>query len=75
MFYLRLYGARHTVKDSSDSERTPAVATRTTLSVYQGKDRIAHTTAFVTPVMEHWLEQEIAQWFHHEASIRRSIAP
>ena len=25
-------------------------------------DRIAHTTAFVTPVMENWLEQEIAQW-------------
>ena len=24
-------------------------------------DRIAHTTAFVTPVMEHWLEREIAQ--------------
>ena len=22
-------------------------------------DRIAHTTAFVTPVMEHWLEREI----------------
>ena len=27
-------------------------------------DRIAHTTAFVTPVMEHWLEQEITQWVH-----------
>ena len=27
-------------------------------------DRIAHTTAFVTPVVEHWLEQEIAQWDH-----------
>ena len=26
--------------------------------------RIAHTTAFVTPVMEHWLELEIAQWVH-----------
>ena len=25
-------------------------------------DRITHTTAFVTPVVEHWLEQEIAQW-------------
>ena len=25
-------------------------------------DKIAHTTAFVTPVVEHWLEQEIAQW-------------
>ena len=24
--------------------------------------RITHTTAFVTPVMEHWLEREIAQW-------------
>ena len=24
-------------------------------------DMITHTTAFVTPVVEHWLEQEIAQ--------------
>ena len=38
-------------------------------------DRIAHTTPFVTPVVEHWLELEIAQWVHHEGSIRRSIAP
>ena len=28
-------------------------------------DRITHTTAFVTPVVEHWLEREIAQWVHH----------
>ena len=27
-------------------------------------DRIAHTTAFVTPVVEHWLEREIAHWVH-----------
>ena len=27
-------------------------------------DRIAHTTAFVTPVVEHWLEREIDQWVH-----------
>ena len=38
-------------------------------------DRIIHTTAFVTPVVEHWLEWEIAQWVHHEGSIRRAIAP
>ena len=25
-------------------------------------DRIAHITAFVTPVVEHWLERELAQW-------------
>ena len=27
-------------------------------------DRIAHTTAFATPVVEHWLKREIAQWVH-----------
>ena len=27
-------------------------------------DRITHTTAFVTPVVEDWLEQEIAQRVH-----------
>ena len=25
-------------------------------------DRIAHTTAFVTPVVEHWLEREGHLW-------------
>ena len=25
----------------------------------------------VTPVVVHWLEREIAQWVHHEQSIRR----
>ena len=25
-------------------------------------DRIIHTTAFVTPVVEHWLEREITPW-------------
>ena len=33
------------------------------------------TTVFVTSVVEHWLEREIAEWVHHEGSIRRSIAP
>ena len=32
-------------------------------------DRTTHTTAFVTPVVEHRLEQEIAQWAHHEGLI------
>ena len=27
-------------------------------------DRMIHTTAFVTPVVGHWLEREIAQWVH-----------
>ena len=27
-------------------------------------DTITHSTAFVTPVVEHWLEREIAKWVH-----------
>ena len=38
-------------------------------------DRIVHITAFVTPVVDHWLGQEIAQWVHHEGSIERAVAP
>ena len=34
------------------------------LYMHHPNDRIAHTMAFVTPVMEHWLEREIAQWVH-----------
>ena len=29
-------------------------------------DRIAHTIAFITQVVEHWLERETDQWVHHE---------
>ena len=32
MFYLRLYGVRHIVKDHSNSERKPTAATWATLS-------------------------------------------
>ena len=39
-------------------------------------DRIAHTTAFVTPVVEHWLEREIVQRVHHnKGSIQQPITP
>ena len=32
--------------------------------MHHSTDRIAHTTAFVTPVVEHWLEREIAWCVH-----------
>ena len=38
-------------------------------------DRISHTSAFVTPVVEHWLKREIAPWVYHDGSIRRPVAP
>ena len=88
MFYLtthstHLYGVRHMVTDHSDSERGNPLPPHRLLFPISSKGcflciiphRITHTTAFVTPVVEHWLEREIAQWIHHEGSIRRHIEP
>ena len=58
------------VKDHSDSERGNPLLPHRLLSPISSKgsfictipDRIAHTTAFVKPVVEHWLEREIGQW-------------
>ena len=45
-------------------------------SLYPPSHRQDNTyTAFVTPVVEHWMEWEIAQWVHHEGSIQRPITP
>ena len=57
-FYLRLYGVRHMVKDRSDSERGNLLPPHGLFFPISSKgsficiipDRIAHTTAFVTPV-------------------------
>ena len=61
------------VKDHSDSERGNPLSPHRLLFLINSKgyfictipDRIAHTTAFVTPVVEHWLKWEIAQWVYH----------
>ena len=68
------YMASDMVKDRSDSKRgnlllPHILATYSTLSdqqqgfcyMHHPTDRIIHTTAFVTLVVEHWLEREIAQ--------------
>ena len=69
-FYLRLYGIRHMVKDHSDSEKGNPLQPHRLLFPISSKgsfictipDRIAHTTAFVTPVVEHWLERGIKMY-------------
>ena len=79
IFYLQLYGVRHMVKDHSDSERGNPLHSHGLLFpisskgsyIYYSTDRTAPTTAFATPVVEHWLEQEIA----HEGSVQQPIAP
>ena len=58
-FILRLYGVGHMVKDHSDSERWNPLPPHGLLFPINSKgsfictipDRIAHTTAFVTPVV------------------------
>ena len=69
------------VKNHSDSEKGNPLPPHGLLFAINSKgsfmcsipDRIAHTTAFVTPVVEHWLEREIAHWIHHERSIRPEL--
>ena len=72
------------LKDHSDNERgNPLpphglvfpISSKVFFYMLHPTDRIAHNTAFVIPVVDHWLEREIDQWVHHEGSIRRPIAP
>ena len=53
------------VKYYTDSERgnpLPPHGLQGFFYLHHPTDTIAHTTAFVIPVVEHWLEREIAQW-------------
>ena len=58
------YGVRHMVKDHSDSERGNPLPPHGLLFSISSNgfficiilDMITHTTAFVTPVVQHWLE-------------------
>ena len=76
-FYLSLYGVGYMGKDHSDCERGKQLSPHWLLFQISSNisfictipQRIAHTTAFVTPVMEHWLEWKIVQWAHHEGYI------
>ena len=64
-FYLRLYGVRHMVKDHSDSEKVNLLPPHRLLFPISSKGSFICTyTYFVTPVVEHWLEREIAPWVH-----------
>ena len=62
-FYLWLYGIRHMVKNHSKRGNLLLpygllfpISSKGSFICTHPTDRIAHTTAFVTPVMEHWLE-------------------
>ena len=79
MFYLTTH---NTLKDHSDRERGNLVPPHGLLFLISSKDyihhptgRIAHSTAFVTPIVEHWLEHETALWVYHKGSIQQPIAP
>ena len=69
-FYLRLYGK------GPLSERGNYLPPRQgSFYKHHAIDRIAYTTACVTPVMEHWLERKIAQWVYYKGSFQWPIAP
>ena len=85
-FFIWLYGIRHMVKDHSGSKRKKPAATTTwaTLSNYQQwffymhhpTDWIAHTKAFVTPDVEHWLEWEtMKDWSNNPSHHEQTLLP
>ena len=70
-FHLRLYGIRHMVKDHLVREETCCrhigysfwLTARVLLyAPSHTQDSTYHS--FITPVVDHWLEWEIAQWVH-----------
>ena len=51
---LLLYSVGHVVKDHSDSKRgNPLLSLHGLLFLFSNTDRIAPTTAFATPIVEH----------------------
>ena len=65
ILYLRLFGVRHMVKDHSDIKRENPllphiscffISSKCSFYMHHPTDRITHTTAFVIPVVGHWLE-------------------
>ena len=75
-FYLRLYCVRHIAWKETCYHHMGYFfwLAASLLYLHHPRDRIAHTRAFVTPVVAHWLEREIAQWVYHEGSIQWPIA-
>ena len=68
-FYLRLFGVGHGKGSYSERENPlPPLHGLIFLIISKGSlictnpSQDAHIMAFVTPVVEHWLEREIAHW-------------
>ena len=60
-FYIRLLGVRHMVKDHSDSEKGNQLPPHRLLFTINSK---GYFICNIPPVVERWLEREIAQWTH-----------
>ena len=65
MFYLTTHSTHfiygYMASDDSESEKGNLLPPLGFFYMYHPTDRITHTMAFVTPVVEHWMKQEIAQ--------------
>ena len=67
ILFTVIWPVGHMVKDRSDNERgNPLPPLHGLLFLIQTgmyiiPDRITHTMAYVTPIVEHWFERDIAQ--------------
>ena len=85
-FYLWLYCVGHIEMDYGDSQKRNllmlpihelffSISQKGSFYIHNPTNKIAYIMFFVIPVMEHWLEQEIAQCVNHEGSIQCPITP
>ena len=77
--YLRLYDVTHMVKDHSDSKRRNPlpphrllfpISSKGSFYMHHPTDRIAHTTAFVTPVFDPTTHRTMSERSYHGATSR-----
>ena len=76
-FYLQIHGIGNMVNDHRAREKTRNCHYMGYSFQIAGRNRVyspPYIRVFVIPVVEHWLKREIAQWVHHEGSIRRRMA-
>ena len=57
-FIYVLYYVGNIAKDNSDSQKGNSFP----INVHYHTDRITHTMAFVTPVVDHWLERDTVRY-------------
>ena len=75
MFYLRIYGIGHMVKDHSVSKREILfpISSNGYFDIHHPRDRTVHTKVFINPDVMHWLECYIILFLRQKYTNKMNI--